>query len=172
MRIKLEIPKNELQVTISHVEKDGPLKNRAALFEAVANTTWAKCFQPKPVTASVAQLRAKEYDLNIKTPVGKRGRGPMTDAHKAALKKGRGAKRVSRAEKLAANPLAQQSLELIEKYSPARYSNTVKSLRKGSLKAALKMKCLECSDFQTQEIKHCPVLQCPLHLVRPYQPRS
>jgi len=42
-------------------------------------------------------------------------------------------------------------------------------LRKGE---ALKLKCLDCSNYQIDEIRFCPVTQCPLHDLRPYQVRS
>ena len=35
--------------------------------------------------------------------------------------------------------------------------------------AAVKVKCLSCCKFERDEVKHCAVVICPLHLIRPYQ---
>jgi hypothetical protein len=39
----------------------------------------------------------------------------------------------------------------------------------GSPRNAIKAKCLDCSNWQRQEITHCRVLTCPLHAWRPFQ---
>jgi len=36
-------------------------------------------------------------------------------------------------------------------------------------KAAIKAKCFECSNYQTEEITHCNVVTCPLYEYRPLQ---
>lgn len=54
---------------------------------------------------------------------------------------------------------------------PKRYLNQyVKSLC-GELtsKPVIKIKCLECSCWQREEIKNCTVKSCPLWQVRPYK---
>ena len=38
-----------------------------------------------------------------------------------------------------------------------------------SLRAAINGKCWECSNEQRNEIKLCPMTDCPLYPVRPYQ---
>jgi hypothetical protein len=37
--------------------------------------------------------------------------------------------------------------------------------------AAVKAKCLDCSNFQRVEIEHCPAKSCPLWQIRPYVDR-
>jgi hypothetical protein len=39
----------------------------------------------------------------------------------------------------------------------------------GSRAAAIKAKCLTCTNFDRSEITHCRVETCPLWVVRPYQ---
>lgn len=34
---------------------------------------------------------------------------------------------------------------------------------------ALKIKCLQCSNYQMLEVRHCTVVTCALHNLRPYQ---
>lgn len=38
-----------------------------------------------------------------------------------------------------------------------------------SPRQAIKAKCLDCCCFNRDEVKHCPVVLCPLHTYRPYQ---
>lgn len=59
-----------------------------------------------------------------------------------------------------------------------RYLDGVPILYKGvfmraflqnSRAAAVKAMCLQCSDFDRDEVTYCTVERCPLHLYRPYQ---
>jgi hypothetical protein len=43
---------------------------------------------------------------------------------------------------------------------------------KASKSLAIKAKCWDCSMGQIDEIKHCQVTSCPLHCIRPYQPKE
>lgn len=43
---------------------------------------------------------------------------------------------------------------------------------KTSLRMSINAKCFDCSNRQTEEIKHCTVTSCPLWLVRPYQEKN
>lgn len=53
---------------------------------------------------------------------------------------------------------------------PDRAKSTFTRAFSGKSKAsALKAKCLDCSNFQMEEIKLCPVKKCPLWQYRPYQ---
>jgi hypothetical protein len=45
----------------------------------------------------------------------------------------------------------------------------VDKVEKGSMAAALKLMCLECSSWVKPEIRDCVIHQCPLYPFRPYQ---
>ena len=53
---------------------------------------------------------------------------------------------------------------------PERYRKSYDKALKGSLRAGINSKCLDCTNWQKEEIKHCQVLACPLFNVRPYNP--
>ncbi len=36
-------------------------------------------------------------------------------------------------------------------------------------KAAIKIKCLQCSNYTVAEVRYCPIVICALHAIRPYQ---
>ena len=41
-----------------------------------------------------------------------------------------------------------------------------------SPRAAIKAKCLDCSEFDRDEIRNCTVVLCPLHAYRPFQVKA
>ena len=41
-----------------------------------------------------------------------------------------------------------------------------------SLKSAVKSFCLECYQWDKEEVRACPSVQCPLHCYRPYKPQK
>jgi hypothetical protein len=50
-----------------------------------------------------------------------------------------------------------------------RFLPLVAQAEKGSLRAAIKLKCLDCSNYQPSEIKECVITVCSLFPHRPYQ---
>jgi len=55
---------------------------------------------------------------------------------------------------------------------PEIYRRTYDKAIKGSLRAAVNSKCLDCSCWQRKEVQDCLVLACPLWTVRPYQQKA
>lgn len=37
---------------------------------------------------------------------------------------------------------------------------------------AIKIKCLQCTNYDREEVRYCSVLSCALHAVRPYQDKA
>lgn len=81
-RAKIEINKEELQAAVNLVEKDQTFDTLSELWEAVANTDWAKNFKPNPLSASVIILRVKEFGITYKTEAGKRGTREKLEVNK------------------------------------------------------------------------------------------
>lgn len=98
-RTKKKIDRPKLEQAIKQAEKDGPLKNRGELWVAAANI-YNDMDVPETLTHSVVYLRVKEWKIEVKTPVGKRGRaaGPMSQATKDKMQTAR-QNRKSKAEK-------------------------------------------------------------------------
>lgn len=143
----------QFSAAIAEVEKAGPLASRSALWEAVAGTDWAKGIK---LTAQVAMLKAKAMNIPCLTPLGKRGRskgdGPVPNAGKRTAKR--------------------MPLELVEGlkavYDPGLHGK-VNRAGNGSLKAAIALKCVDCSGGSKKEVSLCPVKNCALWYFRPYQ---
>lgn len=151
MKTALTFTKEELQHAIDEVEANGPLKNRASLWIAVCNTEWSRNLKPRRLTTQVAYLRFKELGATCKTPPGKKG---FTTNCKVVKNK-----------KLP----SQDIVDAISSESSTTLEGTTAKFKRGSLKAAIKLKCLDCSCQQRKEITNCPIKRCPLWHVRPYQ---
>lgn len=157
-RTKLEIKKDELQKVVNDLENAQTFVNPSALWQAVEASDWAKNLKPRPLTAAVAYVRAKELGVVIKTPPGKRGAG--------GLASGAPRVRIPRSKKMKA---FKETFERLRKETPKRYLPLVDKAEKGSAKACIKLKCLECSNWQSVEVKCCEIKNCPLFPIRPFQ---
>lgn len=159
-RTKLEISKKEFQAVVDDLESKQTFTNPSALWKAVEETSWAKNQSPRALTAIVAYQRARELKIVIKTLPGKKGR-----------QKGQGMpagskKRTPRSEKM---KVFSTTFATMRKEIPVRYHNVIDLAEKGSLKAAIKLKCLDCTCWQPQEIKKCPIKACSLYPHRPFK---
>ena len=168
MKTPFPVDRKALKASILAVESNGPKSNRTALYEEVANHYNAAVNPAKFLTHSVVGLRIKEWKLTVETPVGKRGRSAMTEDQKAAMAAGRGNRR-GRGEKFAANNAIVSSLNEMEKNTPERFLPIVEKIKAGSMSAAVRLHCLECSGFVTSEVRNCVCTSCALFAFRPYQ---
>ena len=153
-----DVPVKDLQKAITEVEEANKFDTQKALWEAVADTDWAKSFKP-PLTFSVISSRVRQNKLTVATPPGKKGGGGFKPGMSRGVKK-------SGAERMI--PFAD-SLKAIEDVTPARFSSLMEKVKAGSRSAAMNLKCLDCVAFQTKEVKLCPSTNCPLWPFRPYQ---
>lgn len=147
-RASIVIKKEELEKEIVLAESQNTFDNQSRLFEFICQTDWAKTIKdslgrPKAITPINIYQRIKEFKIPLKTVAGKKGVGIL------ACKT-----RVRRQKSYPKNFLSSV---------PKEYSSLANRVKSGSLKAAIKMKCLECSNYQPKEVKHCPCTDCPLY---------
>lgn len=57
----------------------------------------------------------------------------------------------------------------LRKEAPRWALTLIDAAEEGSVTAALKVKCLDCSGWERKEVRDCTVAGCPLYPVRPYQ---
>lgn len=141
------------QSVITEVEAKSQPKNHSQLWAAVAATEWAKNLTPRPLTAQVAMLKAKALGLKIGTPIGKRGEGLGRVAGTKVERK-------------------RIPLDLVENLGrgvPAKFAKKVAKAANGSLKSAIALKCLECSNWEMKEVSNCNIKGCSLFPFRPYK---
>jgi len=72
-RTKISVNAAELGNAIAQLEGSQKFSNRSALFDALAETSYAKNHNP-PLSRSVLISRAKEFGIPMQTPPGKPGR--------------------------------------------------------------------------------------------------
>ncbi len=149
------VDKVELQAVINQVEQAGPLGSRSALWLAVADTEWAKSVKLSP---QVAMLKAKALNVVIKTPLGLRGRAPGSGPVPNAGTGKRGRKRI---------PL--DIVDMLKKAFVPELHSKVDRAAGGSMKAAIALKCIDCSGGSKKEVGLCPIKDCALWCFRPYQ---
>lgn len=169
-RAVVPVDKAVLTSCVKEVEKSGPLANRSALYEAVALEYNRRQKPTKPLTHSVVYLRIVEWKIEVKTPVGKRGRGVRpSDDQIAKMKAGRSQVKQSKAEKFAKSNTAQDVFKILRERTPERFMPLVDRMEKGSRSAAVKLHCLQCCGYETKEVRQCTALSCPIWVFRPYQ---
>ncbi len=163
-RPKVEVDKRELQKVINELESKQEFANPSFLWKAVEETEWAKEMKPHALKASTVYLRVKEYGIVYKTKPGKRGRSGGIRVP------GQEIKRVPRKEKMKKYDKNYNKMILeLPMFCRQRYAPVVERARAGSLKAAIKLKCLDCSNYQPVEIKLCTIPSCPLYAHRPFK---
>lgn len=170
-RRTIPVDKEKLRQSIVAVEKDGPLKNRNELAEAVAKH-YNSTGDNEEISHSVVTLRIKAFGLeeSLKTPKGKRGRAKMSDEQKAAMAAGRAGGRTSKADKIAGRQDYQAALAKLEESVPPRFTHVLEQVKSGSRTAAVKLNCLGCMGFgSTKDVRECSVFTCSLWMFRPFQ---
>lgn len=161
------VDRAKLTAALVEAEKDGPLPNLTKLWERAAEIYNA---MPgvQPITFSVVLLRAKEWGIQVKTTPGRKG-GPLTEERKQAMQAARG-QRVPRAEKMKEfKTFDLLRADLSKDADKRRFLPVVDAAEKGSLRAAIKLNCLDCCNWQTSEIKQCGIEGCPMYPHRPYK---
>lgn len=155
-RKPITLDKQEFQGVVSALEAMNNFSNRTQLWQAVEDSQWAKTREPRPLTAQVAMMKAEELGLEIKTVKGKRGRskgqGPVASA--------------GRRKKVFSLEVLTQGVPVEER---AGLAKTLAKAASGSLKARVKLNCLNCVNYQKGEVASCEIKTCPMWDVRPYK---
>lgn len=164
----IEVDRDLLVSCIEEVEGKGPLATQKDVWEKSAKMYNGRTGLSE-ITPSIVGLRVKTWNVSVKTQSARgRGKGPMSEAHKKALLAGRG-KRRSKADKFQESSVAQQALADLRQSTPERFQPVLDKIENGSRSEAVKLHCLECSGFQTSEVRKCKITRCALYLFRPYQ---
>jgi hypothetical protein len=154
----LDIDRQVMTDILNKLELAKTYTNRNALFEDASSEYHSA--RGLKVSPAVIYLRVKEWQLTLKTANGKRGRapgsGPVPQGERHKKLKNNSSLKAMRAE-WTADKDAKPFMKLIDK------------IANGSLKSAIKANCIACANFQREEVKHCQVVSCPLHSIRPYQ---
>lgn len=158
MRKPLNIDRLCLEQILAKLETTKSYPNRNTLYKDASSEYYsARSVKLSPATI---YLRVKEWGTILTTPVGKRGRAKGS----APVPRG------DRGKKLKGN----KSLVLLRtrwtKDKDAKpFLKLLDKVEGGSLKAFIKANCIDCANFQREEVKNCQVHDCVFHSIRPYQ---
>lgn len=152
------IDKTALESIINDAESKNTFPNISALCEHVCSTEWAKGLKnsagkPAVLQPQVVRNRIDEFKLSIKTVKGKKGNPGLSGVKRD---------RKPRAERFSTNELVTKSLNTIRTNTPHGFKKVVDRISAGSLKAAVRLKCLDCVNYQQAEIGTEACLSCPL----------
>lgn len=151
---------DRLKAAIELTENNGPLRTQLLLWQTVAKLYNLNLPVAEQISYSVVMLRVTQHSIQIKTPPSRNK--DISPEHREALTKGK---------KNRTNPQVneQNLLNDIPPHKRARYRKLVKDVVKGKWSAIVKLKCLSCADYNTEEIKHCTLNSCSLFGRRPFQ---
>jgi hypothetical protein len=159
-RRTIPIDKTKLCGIIQELENTQTFLNRSSLFQSVVST-YNKDNSDSLLTVPVLYLRLKEWGTPLKTPKGKKGRQKGEIINPVG--------RITRNEKFSQNGTTKTALAKMLKVLPERFLPVGKKVIRGSLTAAVRLKCLDCSDYETTEVRKCECYECSLWAFRPYQ---
>jgi hypothetical protein len=159
-RPSVNVDEKALRHAVEVTENNGPLPNLGALYTQVIPLY--KQQTGVELASYLVASRIKQFKIKTKTQPGKAGSGNLRKSDKPIVRQKKGAK-------FASNPQVQQSLREIKAETPERFWPLVNHIANGSRAAANKLKCLECSNYETREIGKCVVKACPMWPFRPYQ---
>lgn len=154
-RLGANINAAQLQSLIDKVENTSSFNNRSALWKAVESLPEALACKPVPLTASRAYVLSKEFRSTIKTPLGKKGKQKGSSPPPNAGRKGK--------------VISLKVLTAIKNTVPTKFIAKYDKFKKGGMKAAIALKCHDCTCYQPKEIKNCEIISCSLFPFRPYQ---
>jgi hypothetical protein len=161
-RASVEVDEDLFKKSVEEAEKDGPLANRTLLWAKVAEI-YNNILPASPITPSIVYLRVGSLGLTLKTEKGKRGNGNLTGANRPV---GR-----SRRSKFEKSPIARQSIaamrQMLINNDAERYMPLVDRIARGSMKAAVRLNCLQCVAFNPREVGLCGCVECPFFAFRP-----
>jgi hypothetical protein len=159
-RRTIEIDQKKLTEILNRLESEQTFTNRSALFEEAAKE------YGEPSTSAIVYLRVKQWNIELKTVKAKPGehlKGGNAEALKAFREDGD-----QKPKKIKGD--STPFIKYFTTEEKGKLLKLAKSVKRGSLKAAIKLKCLDCCNFDRKEVKYCACPECPLWLVRPFQP--
>lgn len=162
----ISVNRPELVKAIAKAEKYGPLPNLNCLWMKAAgiyNQEFAIPGELNVITFSVVCLRTKEWSIPHLTLAGKKGRvGGFPTLNRG--------QRIPRREKFQKNPEAMSAFADMKSKAPTGYVELANRIATtGSKSLALKMVCLQCTNYQRAEIRDCNITHCVLWNFRPFQ---
>lgn len=164
-RRKTDIDIAAMQTIIDN-EKEKYNGRQMEYYQHCCNIYNNKFFPAKPLQPHTIYSRIhKTSELKIRFDLGHSQRGikSLSPEHKQKLQEGR----TSGIRKSRANTDPAYADKMHKDYP--EHNKLVEAVLKGSLKAAIKLKCIDCCCGDKKEVSLCTSYTCPLYRFRPYQ---
>ena len=175
-RAAILVTKDELKQQLDFAESAQSFKNWSELFNFVANSEWGQSRvnsvgNKAPLTIATINSRVVFWGLgnSLKTPKGKRGRE-------------KGEVVVRRREMDISSPTIKSLIRQCDRYyysgiwgnnttianvKRKRFLQYIERLKRGHLKAAIALKCIDCCNGSFSEVRNCELNDCALYELSP-----
>ncbi len=163
-RTTIVFEQDKLTSAIASVEARETFPSRDAMFSKAIQSYKEEFggLNADRLTNILVYQRVKQWNIPLKTAAGKKGR---VAGVKVECKQREG---IPSSNKGIVALLGQIKTDAPPEMR-GRLNDLVTRMQKGSLKAAIKLNCLSCANFQREEVKHCECFECPMHSLRPYK---
>jgi hypothetical protein len=142
------VPDSDIQAAINLAENGEGLKNLSILCSKVA--------EQLKVSPQWVYLKITKNSFKMLTQKGKKVGETVSRSESPKTEK-----------KISLTVLDSLNSSMSAK-NREKYKNTIIKAASGSLKAVVKLKCLDCSSYQQEEIRNCTITGCSLYSVKPY----
>lgn len=165
-RPTINFDKAVLVKAIQLAEEGASFNSRDAMFaKAIDQYKSLGGVEADKLTKILVYQRVKQWGLELKTVAGRKGRALGTKVER-------------KPRVVTMTPTKQMSFAAVRSSiksarlpaaAETRLNTLVSKVEKGSLKAAIKLNCLSCANFQREEVANCECYECPLFSLRPFQ---
>lgn len=162
-RVAKIIDRAKLEDIIVQLETNNKYTTRSQLFTEVADK-YSDLHGVRFSNACAAQ-RAKQFGIEIKTQMGERG-SHLKGGNGEALKKWRETGESNLTKPKMKSP---DFLAFWAKEEGGKFLKIAKRASRGSAKAKMQLKCIECAGCSTKEVALCNITTCSLWETRAYQ---
>lgn len=164
-RKTIEINLDLLKESIEIVEAAGPLANLSALYTQVSD--YMLSHGELNINPQLVRLRIDKLGIPVKTQKGKKGREPgqKLDIGSVPSRNSRLMQEEVYQGLLRNGPTGEKG-----QISRMKFKKVLDRAKRGSIKARLIAKCMECANFQQEEIRHCGCKDtCSIYEIRPFR---
>lgn len=169
----IEFDQALLTQILNTLEEEQTFSNLNILYEAALKKyCFAGGLNSTRLTTALINLRVQKWQLTLKTKPGKRGRKASGDGTTKVVT-------VTRKIPVDKDLLAPLRAEIkkngystkTERESVKHWKNVklVDGIAAGSIKAAVKLNCLQCMNFDKAEVRSCDNNTCAFWAIRPYK---
>jgi hypothetical protein len=154
-RPTINFDREMLAKAIQTVESTESFTSRDAMYSK-AIETYRSMNGPEAnkLTNVLVYQRVKQWNIPVLTAAGRKGRAPGTKVVRGPRERRQSANQMIGIKAIRKDVMTHANRPAIIKL--------VDRVEQGSLKAAIKLNCLYCANYDKEEVKNCECYECPL----------